>query len=47
MNHIKKYMKNAMKLLVLSLVFVSANSACAFFIHQDKLPESAEDMKLW
>jgi cyclic lactone autoinducer peptide len=37
---------NVMKLLALTVVFISANSACAFFMYQDKLPESSKDMKL-
>lgn len=41
------FVKNAMKLLALTVVFVGANSACAFFMHQEKMPESANDMKLW
>lgn len=43
----KSFVKNAMKLLALTVVFVGANSACAFFMHQEKMPESANDMKLW
>ena len=39
--------KNFAKLMVLTVVFIGANSACTFFIHQDVLPESADDMKMW
>lgn len=42
----KYFITNAMKLLALTVVFVGANSACAFFMHQEKMPESADDMKL-
>ncbi len=43
----KNFMSKAMKLLALTVVFVTANSTCAFFMGQEKLPEAANDMKLW
>lgn len=47
MNNKKRTIANIVRMLVLSLVFVEANSACVFFVHQEKMPEEANSMKLW
>lgn len=43
----KSFVSNAMKVLALTTVFATANAACAFFMHQEKMPEAANDMKLF
>ena len=47
MKKIGSVVKNMVKMLVLTVVFVDVNSACTFFMHQDKLPEAAEQMRIW
>ena len=47
MKKISSVVKNVVKMLVLTAVFADVNSACTFFMHQDKLPDSAEQMRIW
>ena len=47
MKKMSSAVKNIVKMLVLTVVFVDVNSACTFFMHQDKLPETAEQMRIW
>lgn len=47
MHFSKSFVANAMRLMALTVVFVGANSTCTFFVHQEKMPESASSMKLW
>lgn len=47
MKKMSSAVKNIVKMLVLTVVFADVNSACTFFMHQDKLPKAAEQMRIW